>query len=71
MEQTGNWKEVLGRGSGMLRKRWMRNYLISGGLRRGVLTIYKGVFTIIVDTEVPVQGPEEEQYKPGMESQNY
>ena len=36
----------------MLRERWTRNYLISGGLRRGVLTIYKGVFTIIVDTEV-------------------
>ena len=71
VEQAGNWEEVLGIGSEMLRERWTRNYLIPGGLRRGVLTIYQGVLSIIMATEVPVQGPEEEQYKPGMESQNY
>ena len=54
----------------MLRERGTRDYLTPGGLRRGVLTIYQGVLSIIMATEVPVQEPEE-QYKPGRKNQNY
>ena len=56
----------------MLRERGTIDYLTPGGLRRGVLTIYQGVLSIIMATEVPVQEPEEEQYKPGRKNhQNY
>ena len=71
VEQAGNWKEVIGIESEMLRERGTRDYLTPGGLRRGVLTIYQGVLSIIMASEVPVQEPEEEQYKPGMKNQNY
>ena len=69
VEQAGNWKEVIGIESEMLRERGMRDYLTPGGLRRGVLTIYQGVLSIIMALEVPVQEPEE-QYKPGRKNQN-
>ena len=73
VEQAGNWKEVIGIEieSEMLRERGTRDYLTPGGLRREVLTIDQGVLSIIMATEVPVQEPEEEQYKPGMKNQNY
>ena len=73
VEQAGNWKEVIGIEieSEMLRERGTRDYLTPGGLRREVLTIDQGVLSITMATEVTVQEPEEEQYKPGMKNQNY
>jgi hypothetical protein len=72
MEQAGNWKEVIWIEiePEMLRERGTRDYLTLGGLRREVLTIDQGVLSIIMATEVTVQEPEEEQYKPGMRDQN-
>ena len=67
-----DWKEVIGIEieSEMLRERGTRDYLTPGGLRREVLTIDQGVLSIIMASEVPVQEPEEEQYKPGKKNQN-
>ena len=70
VEQAGNWKEVIGIESEMLRERGTRDYLTPGGLRREVLTINQGVLSINMATEVTVQEPEEEQCKPGMRNQN-
>ena len=65
VEQAGTWKEVIVIESALLIE--IGDYLTTGRLRRGVVTIYRGVLSIIMAVEVPVQEPEE-QCKPGMKN---